>query len=163
MHPKSILQEELSREEKYEALIGQIEFLFEQETDRTAILANISAILKTTVTLPFFWIGFYLVRDNQLILGPFQGTPAVFRIAFGQGICGTVWKENKTWIVPDVDQFPGHIPCDCNSRSEIAIPVRHNGTVVAVLDANSDRLDAYDETDAKYLEKMAEIVGNYWL
>ncbi len=161
MQSESILSEGMTRKDIYEALLAQIEFLFEQETDLTAILANTVAVLKTT-TLPFFWLGFYIVRDDQLILGPFQGTPAVFRIGFGQGVCGMAWKQNHIQIVPDVDQFPGHIPCNCNSRSEIAVPVCHNGTVVAVLDADSDRLDSYNETDAKYLEKIAEIIGNHW-
>jgi GAF domain-containing protein len=162
MHVESISSEGLSRKEIYEALLPQIEFLYEQESDQTAILANIIAILKTT-TLPFFWLGFYRVQNDQLILGPFQGSPAVFRIEAGQGVCGVAWKRNETQIVPDVEQFPGHIPCNCNSRSEIVVPVRRNGIVVAVIDADSDRLDAYDETDACYLEQIAGVIGKHWI
>jgi GAF domain-containing protein len=162
MHPESILSEEFSRKDIYEALQAQIEYLFEQETDRTAILAHTVAILKTT-PLPFLWVGFYIVQENQLLLGPFQGTPAVFRIDFGKGVCGTAWEENRTLIVPDVDKFPGHIPCSCFSRSEIAVPIRHKGTVVGILDADSDRFDSYDETDAMHFEKLAEIIGKYWI
>jgi GAF domain-containing protein len=161
MHSESILSEGLSRKELYEALQVQIEYLFEQESDRTAILANTVAIFKTT-PLPLLWIGFYIVQGKQLLLGPFQGTPAVFRIDFGKGVCGTAWEENRTLLVPDVDKFPGHIPCSCFSRSEIAVPIRHEGTVVGILDADSDRFDSYDETDAKYFEKVAEIIGKHW-
>lgn len=161
MHPESIPFEGLTREEIYDALLAQIEYLYEQESDQTAIQANIVAILKTT-PLPFFWLGFYRVRGNQLVLGPFQGTPAVFRIDFGQGVCGAAWKEGRTQIVPNVEQFPGHIPCSCSTRSEIAVPVRSGGQVVGVIDADSDQLNSYDEVDAHYLEKLSDIIGKHW-
>ncbi len=161
MQLESISVEGRSREEVYEALLAQIEYLFEQETDRTAVLANIVAILKTT-PLPFFWLGFYSVQEDQLVLGPFQGVPAVFRIDFGKGVCGTAWKESKTLIVPDVEKFPGHIPCSCYSRSEIAVPVRRDGAVVAILNADSEFFDSY-KSDAKYLEIITDMIGNHWI
>ena len=143
----------------YKELIPQIKSLTEFEPDTIANLANIAAALKEA--FGFFWVGFYLVkRDIQdaskevLVLGPFQGPVACTRIAYGRGVCGTAWKEQKTLVVPDVDQFPGHIACSPLSKSEIVVPVFHNKTVVAVLDIDSDTLNSFDQIDAQYLEEM---------
>ena len=143
----------------YKELIPQIKSLTTYEPDTIANLANIAAALKEA--FGFFWVGFYLVkRDTQdagkevLILGPFQGPVACTRIAYGRGVCGTAWKEQKTLIVPDVEKFPGHIACSSLSKSEIVVPVFNNKTVVAVLDIDSDKLDSFDQIDAQYLEEI---------
>ncbi|HUI33269.1 MAG TPA: GAF domain-containing protein [Dysgonamonadaceae bacterium] len=144
----------VSKEELYSSLYPQICSLIEDETDIIANLANVSAALKEYFN--FFWVGFYLVKNNQLVLGPFQGPVACTRIAYGKGVCGTAWKENKTIIVPDVNQFPGHIACSSLSQSEIVIPIVHNNQVVAVLDVDSEHLNHFDETDKRYLTKIVE-------
>lgn len=143
-----------TRSETYEALLPQIEALTEGEPDLTANLANIASVLHAG--LGFFWVGFYRVLGDELVLGPFQGTPACTRIAFGKGVCGSAWKEAQTLVVPDVDAFPGHIACSTHSRSEIVVPVRNaNGAVALVLDIDSDQLNDFSETDRQYLEKLA--------
>lgn len=152
---------QFSREDLYESIIPQVAFLFEQETDLTANLSNTIAVFKTT-PLPYFWVGFYIVRDNQLVLGPFCGLPATSRIDFGKGVCGTAWKEKKTQLVPDVKLFPGHIACNCYSQSEIVVPIIKDGEVLAVLDVDSDQLNDFSELDAKYLEKLAKILAKNW-
>lgn len=141
-----------SKEEKYKSLVPQIQALISGENDLIANMANISAALKETFS--FWWVGFYLVKENELVLGPFQGPIACTRIALGKGVCGTSWKEVKTIIVPDVDQFPGHIACSSASRSEIVVPCISNGKVVAVLDVDSEHLNHFDETDQKYLSQI---------
>lgn len=141
-----------SKVQQYETLLPQLKALTAGEPDAVANMANIAAALRQT--FDFFWVGFYRVADDTLILGPFQGPLACTRIRYGKGVCGTAWKEARTIIVPDVDAFPGHIACSSASRSEIVVPVIRNGKVVAVLDIDSDALGAFDETDALYLEKM---------
>lgn len=141
-----------SKEETYQALLPQLQALTEGEPDIIANMANIASVLKEA--FGFFWIGFYRVAGAQLVLGPFQGPVACTRIAYGKGVCGTAWKEGRTLIVPDVEQFPGHIACSSLSRSEIVIPVKSNGAVIAVLDVDSDLPDHFDEIDARYLENM---------
>jgi L-methionine (R)-S-oxide reductase len=141
-----------SKEEKYISLLPQIEALITDEEDLVANLANISAALKEA--FGFFWVGFYLVKGEELVLGPFQGPIACTRIGYGKGVCGTAWKEEKTQLVPDVDAFPGHIACSSASRSEIVVPVIKDGEVVMVLDVDSDQLNDFDETDQKYLEQL---------
>ena len=138
----------------YESLIPQIESLVGDETDLVAILANVAAAIKQT--FGFFWVGFYLVKDDELVLGPFQGPIACTRIALGKGVCGTSWEKGKTIVVDDVDAFPGHIACSSLSKSEIVVPVVKNGNVVAVLDIDSDTLSTFDETDAHYLNNLCE-------
>src|SRR6185436_8028683 len=133
------------KKEKYQALLPQLKALVEGEPDFIANVANVIAALKQT--FGFFWIGIYLVKNNELVLGPFQGPVACTRIGFGKGVCGTAWKENKTILASDVDQFPGHIACSSLSRSEIVVPVRKNGKVVMVLDVDSTQLDDFSETD----------------
>ena len=141
-----------SKEEKYLSLLPQIEALIADEEDLVANLANISAALKEA--FGFFWVGFYLVKGEELVLGPFQGPIACTRIAYGEGVCGTAWKEGQTQLVPDVDAFPGHIACSSASRSEIVVPVIQNGEVIMVLDVDSDQLNDFDEVDQKYLEQL---------
>lgn len=145
-----------SKEEQYQTLLPQIKSLTGAETDVVANLANIAAALKQT--FGFFWVGFYKVKEDMLVLGPFQGPLACTRIRFGKGVCGTAWKEAKTLIVPDVEAFPGHIACSSDSKSEIVVPVMKDEKVVAVLDIDSDSLNSFDEVDACYLEKLCEEV-----
>lgn len=138
----------------YDSLITQIKALVGDETDLVANLANVAAAIKQT--FGFFWVGFYLVKDDELVLGPFQGPIACTRIALGKGVCGTSWEKGKTIVVDDVDAFPGHIACSSLSKSEIVVPVIKNETVVAVLDVDSDTLSTFDETDAHYLNNLCE-------
>ena len=138
----------------YDSLIPQIKALVGDETDLVANLANVAAAIKQT--FGFFWVGFYLVKDDELVLGPFQGPIACTRIALGKGVCGTSWKKGETIVVDDVDAFPGHIACSSFSKSEIVVPITKNGNVVAVLDIDSDTLSTFDETDAHYLNNLCE-------
>jgi L-methionine (R)-S-oxide reductase len=128
----------------------------EGEPDTVANLSNIAAALKQTMS--FFWVGFYIVKNDQLVLGPFQGPIACTRINFGKGVCGTSWKEKKTILVPNVDEFPGHIACSSASKSEIVLPAFRNGEVALVLDVDSDVLNDFDETDRESLEKVMRII-----
>lgn len=141
----------------YENLLPQIKSLVEGETDFIANMANVSACLKDTFN--FWWVGFYRVEGEELVLGPFQGPLACTRIRKGKGVCGTAWQEAKTMIVPDVDAFPGHIACSSLSRSEIVVPIVKDGKVTAVLDIDSEKLATFDQTDQKYLEQLAEALA----
>lgn len=141
-----------SKKEKYETLLPQIESLIAGETDMIANLANITAVLKQT--FGHFWIGFYLVKNDALVLGPFQGPLACTRIRYGKGVCGTAWKDQQTQVVPDVEAFPGHIACSSDSKSEIVVPIIKDHQIIGVLDIDSDQLNSFDETDAHYLEKL---------
>ncbi|WP_423735555.1 GAF domain-containing protein [Chitinophaga caseinilytica] len=143
-----------TKAEQYEALLPQIKALITGERDLTANLANISAALKEQ--FGWLWVGFYLVKDGELVLGPFQGPVACTRIRKGRGVCGAAWERAETLVVPDVEAFPGHIACSSLSRSEIVVPLLVNGEVMGVLDVDSVDLDTFDETDKRYLE---EIVG----
>ena len=145
------------KREQYQSLIPQIKALLEGETDLIANLGNVSAALKEQFN--FFWVGFYLVKGDELVLGPFQGPVACTRIAPGRGVCGSAWAEKKTLIVPDVDAFPGHIACSSASRSEIVLPVIRNNEVVAVLDVDSEHLDQFDADDEKYLLQIIELIN----
>lgn len=151
------IPERASKSEKYEAVIPQIEALITGEADLYANLANIAAALREA--FGFFWVGFYVVKNDQLVLGPFQGPIACTRINFGKGVCGTSWKEAKTQLVPDVDAFPGHIACSSASKSEIVVPVFKGNEVAMVLDVDSDKLADFDQTDQKYLEELMRILG----
>ena len=146
-----------SKKELYENLLPQIKSLVEGETDLIANMANVSACLKDTFN--FWWVGFYRVEGEELVLGPFQGPLACTRIRKGKGVCGTAWLEAKTMIVPDVDAFPGHIACSSLSRSEIVVPIVKDGKVTAVLDIDSEKLATFDQTDQKYLEQLAEALA----
>lgn len=147
-----------TKEGIYKELLPQIQALVEDEKDLTANLANICAALKYSMN--FFWVGFYLVKENQLVLGPFQGPVACTRIQKGKGVCGACWEKGETISVPDVDQFPGHIACSSLSKSELVIPLFNtNAEVVGVLDVDSDTLNTFDETDALYLKKICELLN----
>ena len=141
-----------NKRELYETLLHQLQSLTAGETDVVANMANVAAALKQT--FDFFWVGFYLVKGDELVLGPFQGPIACTRIRFGRGVCGTAWKEAHTLIVPDVEQFPGHIACSSDSKSEIVVPMMREGNVIGVLDIDSDSLDSFDDIDAHYLEEI---------
>lgn len=148
-----------TKEEKYALLLKQAQALIEGETNVVANMANLSALLNET--FHFWWTGFYLVHDKELVLGPFQGPVACTRIGFGKGVCGTSWKEQRTIIVPDVEEFPGHIACSSLSRSEIVVPIKQNNQVIGVIDIDSEHLNTFDETDANQLEKLAEMINNW--
>lgn len=143
-----------SKAEKYQELIPQLKALLGAENDQIANLANFAAALKET--FGFFWVGFYLVKENELVLGPFQGPIACTRIKKGKGVCGTSWDQGKTILVPDVDQFPGHIACSSLSKSEIVVPIIKNKEVTGVLDVDSDQINDFDEVDEKYLNELCE-------
>jgi len=151
------IPESATKSEKYQTVIPQIEALITDEADLYANLANISAALKEA--FGFFWVGFYLVKGEQLVLGPFQGPIACTRINPGKGVCGTAWVEKKTQLVPDVEVFPGHIACSSASKSEIVVPVFKDGEVVMVLDVDSDQLDDFDAVDQENLEKLMGVLG----
>ncbi|MEO8762432.1 MAG: GAF domain-containing protein [Bacteroidia bacterium] len=149
-----------TKEEKYVSLLPQLKALVEGEEDVIANLANITAVIKQT--FGFFWVGFYLVKKNELVLGPFQGTLACTRITLGKGVCGTAWKDAKTIIVDDVDKFPGHIACSSDSKSEIVVPIFNNQKeVVAVLDVDDDVYATFDGIDKIYLEKLASLITTF--
>lgn len=156
MAEELIIASTSSKAERYATLIPQLESLVTGEPDLVANLSNIAAALKQT--LNFFWVGFYIVKNDQLVLGPFQGPIACTRINFGKGVCGTSWKEQKTILVPDVEAFPGHIACSSASRSEIVLPAFKAGAVALVLDVDSDVLNDFDETDQRELEKVMRLI-----
>jgi len=146
-----------AKKETYESLIPQLAALMEGETDLTANLANLSAALHDT--FGWWWVGFYWVKDNELVLSPFQGPIACTRIKLGKGVCGTAWKEAKSQLVPDVNAFPGHIACSGSSVSEIVVPVfDKQDRVAGVLDVDSERYDVLDETDVFYLERISQLI-----
>lgn len=142
--------------QKYEELLPQLRSLLSGETDPIARMANVAAVLHEA--MGFWWTGFYRVQGDQLVLGPFQGPVACFRIARGRGVCGTAWSRKETVVVPDVEEFPGHIACSSESRSEIVVPLLRQGEVIAVLDIDSRELAAFDDIDKHYLEKIAELI-----
>ena len=145
-----------TKQERYESLMPQIKGLLEGETDLIANLANVTAALKEQFN--WLWIGFYLVKEDELVLGPFQGPIACTRIKKGRGVCGTSWAQSKTLIVADVEKFPGHIACSSLSRSEIVVPIIRNNKVVALLDADSEQLSNFDETDQSLLEQIVGLI-----
>lgn len=145
-----------SKEERYSLLYEQMKALLADEVDEVARMANAAAMIH--FTFGFFWTGFYRVKGDELVLGPFQGPLACMRIRYGRGVCGTAWKEAKTLVVPDVEQFPGHIACSSLSRSEIVVPVWRNGVIIGVLDIDSQELSTFDEVDQQWLEKIVAIL-----
>ncbi len=145
-----------SKQEQYVSIIPQIEGLLQGETDLVANLANVTAALKEQFN--WLWVGFYVVKGDELVLGPFQGPVACTRIQKGRGVCGTCWAREKTLIVPDVEKFPGHIACSSLSRSEIVVPVIREHTVVAILDVDSLTTDSFDDTDQEYLERIISLL-----
>ncbi|QNE41256.1 GAF domain-containing protein [Hymenobacter sp. NBH84] len=150
----------LSKAEQYRQLLPQIEALTTGEPDLTANLANMAAALRQA--FGFFWVGFYLVKGDELVLGPFQGPIACTRIRRGKGVCGSSWAEAKTLLVPDVEQFPGHIACSSDSKSEIVVPVLKDGQVVAVLDVDSDQLNDFDHNDQAALEQLMQLAAGWF-
>lgn len=145
-----------TKEAQYRALLPQIDTLITGERDLIANMANVAAVLKAQ--FHFFWVGFYLVKEEELVLGPFQGPLACTRIAMGRGVCGQAWAQRKTLIVPDVDTFPGHIACSSLSKSEIVVPVIRKEDVIGVLDVDSEYLQHFDATDAHYLQEIAMLL-----
>ena len=150
----------LSKAEQYQLLLPQIEALIDSEEDRTANLANISAVLK--YNFHFFWVGFYEFKTDELVLGPFQGPLACTRIRPGKGVCGTAYQKKQTIVVPDVNQFSGHIACSADTKSEIVIPILKDHRVVAILDVDSEHLDHFDEVDRMYLETLCQMISSKW-
>ena len=148
-----------SKQEKYETLLPQVQAVMDHNVDGIANMANMAAMLHET--FGFWWTGFYRVINGELVLGPFQGPLACTRIAFGRGVCGTAWKEQKTMVVPDVELFPGHIACSSASRSEIVVPVFKDGEITAVLDIDSAELNTFNETDKEYLEQLLHQTAPY--
>ena len=146
-----------AKEQTYESLYKQIRSLIEGEQDEIANMANVAALIHET--FHFWWTGFYRVKGQELVLGPFQGPIACTRIAYGRGVCGTAWQEQKTIVVPDVEQFEGHIACSSASKSEIVVPVWRNDQIVAVLDIDSEKLATFDDTDRIGLEKIAALLN----
>ena len=146
----------MTKQQTYETILPQIQSLVSGETDLTANMANVSAVLHDA--FDFWWVGFYLVRDEQLVLGPFQGPVACTRIPFNRGVCGTAWAKAETIVVPDVHLFPGHIACSSLSQSEIVVPLIRDNQVFAVLDIDSRDLNAFDDTDRHYLEQIAKFL-----
>lgn len=145
-----------SKAERYEQFLALLRPFISDETEVVSVLANTAAALHEA--FHFFWVGFYLVKGNQLILGPFQGSAACYRIHKGRGVCGTAWAEARTQVVADVEQFPGHIACSSLSKSEIVVPLIAQGEVVGVLDIDSDRLNSFDDTDRYYLEQVTQLL-----
>lgn len=146
------LPKNANKEEIYKALLPQVKALLSGEEDLVANMANIAAVLKEA--FGFFWVGFYIIKKGELVLGPFQGPVACTRIQKGKGVCGKAWETGETQVVPDVNAFPGHIACSASSQSEIVVPVSKGNEIIAVLDIDSDQLDAFDAMDQKYLEVM---------
>jgi GAF domain-containing protein len=146
-----------TKEEQFLGLLPQIRALLEGERDLVANMANFVAALKEQFN--FFWVGFYLVKEDELVLGPFQGPIACTRIRKGRGVCGTAWEKAETIVVPDVEKFPGHIACSSLSKSEIVVPVFKEGSVIAVLDVDSSELESFDEIDQRYLEAMVKLIN----
>lgn len=146
----------MNKEKHYKDLLPQVKALCEGEADMIAKMANVSALLHSE--FGFWWTGFYRVAGGELLLGPFQGPLACMHIGYGKGVCGTAWKEERTVVVPDVVEFPGHIACSSASRSEIVVPMKKDGVVVAVLDIDSKELATFDEVDAHYLEQVVALM-----
>jgi len=153
------ISEPLNKEQAYDEFLGKFQAFIEGEHDEIAILANTAAALKEAFN--FFWVGFYIVRDNQLVLGPFQGNVACNRINKGKGVCGTAWEKVQSQVVPNVELFPGHIACSSFSKSEIVVPILADNKVVAVLDIDSDKLNTFDDTDRIKLERLTDIISSH--
>lgn len=149
-----------TKRDKYSLVYKQVEALVEGEDDCIANMSNIAALLHCT--FGFWWTGFYVVKGDEMVLGPFQGPIACSRIPFGRGVCGTAWKRKESIVVPDVEQFPGHIACSSLSRSEIVVPVLRGGNVIALIDIDSKELNSFDGIDREHLERIADLIGKKW-
>ena len=150
-------KQNMDKQEDYKLLLAQVKAMVKDESDPVANMANVAALIQEA--FHFWWTGFYRVIGEQLVLGPFQGPVACTRIGFGKGVCGTSWKEKKTLVVEDVEQFPGHIACSSESKSEIVVPLLKNGDVIGVLDIDSERLATFDAVDKEWLQQIAEVVA----
>ncbi len=157
MSHEIITNPDATKEQKYITLIPQVDSLISDETDLIANLANISAVLKETFS--WWWVGFYIVKNRELVLGPFQGPLACTRIGLGKGVCGTAWQLKQMMVVDDVSKFDGHIACSSATQSEIVVPIMKNNEVIAVLDIDSEHLNCFDRIDQDYLENLAQIIA----
>lgn len=151
----------MDKQSRYQELLSQIEVFANADDNPISVLSNCAAVMKVVFPKEYFWVGFYIVDDDELILGPFQGTPACTRIKFGRGVCGTAWKECRSLVVEDVEAFPGHIACSSLSRSEIVVPLFSDGIVVGEIDIDSTELATFDNVDREYLEKAAEMIATF--
>lgn len=151
----------MEKQTRYSELLSQIEVFANADDNAISVLANCAAVMKMIFPEEYFWVGFYIVEGCELILGPFQGTPACTRIKFGRGVCGTAWKEQRTLVVEDVEMFPGHIACSSLSQSEIVVPLIYNGEVVGEIDIDSTELATFDNVDRAFLERVAEIIAPF--
>lgn len=151
----------MDKQSKYRELLSQIEVFANAEDKAISVLSNCAAVMKMVFPKEYFWVGFYIVDGNELGLGPFQGTPACTGIKHGRGVCGTAWKEGRSIVVEDVEEFPGHIACSSLSRSEVVVPILSEGIVVGEIDIDSTELSTFDDVDREYLEKAAEIIAPF--
>lgn len=151
----------MDKQSRYRELLSQIEVFANADDNPISVLSNCAAVMKVVFPKEYFWVGFYIVDGNELILGPFQGTPACTRIKYGRGVCGSAWKEGRSLVVNDVEEFPGHIACSSLSKSEIVVPLFFEGIVVGEIDIDSTELSTFNDTDRKYLEQAAEIIAPF--
>lgn len=151
----------MDKQSRYRELLSQIEVFANTDDNPISVLSNCAAVMKVVFQKEYFWVGFYIVDGDELILGPFQGTPACTRIKFGRGVCGIAWKEGRSLVVEDVEEFPGHIACSLLSRSEIVVPLFSDGVVIGEIDIDSTELSTFDDVDREYLEKAAEKIAPF--
>ena len=151
----------MDKQSRYRELLSQIEVFANADYNPISVLSNCAAVMKVVFQKEYFWVGFYIVDGDELILGPFQGTPACTRIKFGRGVCGIAWKEGRSLVVEDVEEFPGHIACSSLSKSEIVVPLFSDGVVIGEIDIDSTELSTFDDVDREYLEKAAEIIAPF--
>ena len=151
----------MNKQSRYRELLSQIEVFANADDNPISVLSNCAAVMKVVFPKEYFWVGFYIVDGNELILGPFQGTPACTRIKYGRGVCGSAWKEERSLVINDVEEFPGHIACSSLSKSEIVVPLFSEGVVVGEIDIDSIELSTFNDTDRKYLEQAAEIIAPF--